>query len=229
MLAHAVSIDITSAKGAPTVTEPTTAERGVARRTAESRATVPDVELSVVADAGAALARAARAGVTFDAVLLAACAAALRAHPRANSAYRDGRFEAYARVNVGWVVAADDAYLIPTVFDADTKSLAELAAEIAELDRGARARSLTAPAFSGATFTVWNAGALGVDRASSVVVPPQAGALTAGAARETPVVRDGLVVPGQTVTLTLASDHRILYGAAAAAFLGTVRAELERH
>jgi pyruvate dehydrogenase E2 component (dihydrolipoamide acetyltransferase) len=182
-----------------------------------------------VADAGAALARAARAGVTFDAVLLAACAAALRAHPRANSAYRDGRFEAYARVNVGWVVAADDAYVIPTVFDADTKSLAELAAEIAELDRGARARSLTAPAFSGATFTVWNAGALGVDRASSVVVPPQAGALTAGAARETPVVRDGLVVPGQTVTLTLASDHRILYGAAAAAFLGTVRAELERH
>jgi pyruvate dehydrogenase E2 component (dihydrolipoamide acetyltransferase) len=223
-----MSTGLTSAKGAPTITEPTATERGVARRTAESRATVPDVELSVVVDAGAALARAERAGVPFDAVLIAACAAALRTHPRANSAYRDARFEAYARVNVGWVVATEDAYLIPTVFDADAKSLADLAAEIAELERGVGARSLTAPAFSGATFTVWNVGRLGVDRASIVVNPPQAGALTAGMVQETPVVRDGAVAVGRTVTLTLASDHRILYGAAAAAFLGSVRAALER-
>lgn len=178
--------------------EPTAEERAVARRAAESRATVPAVELGVELD------REPRTGV-----LISACAQALRAHPRANAAYRDGRFELYARVNVGVVVAEDDRYLIPTVFDADRKSATELEQEIEHLSAEALSGRLTAAAFTGATFTAWDAARHGLAGAALPVVPPQAGALAAGTRR-----------------LTLSCDHRILYGARAAAFLTAVGARL---
>ncbi len=187
-------------RGETRIEEPTPAERAVARRAAESRATVPSFELSVSVD-----------GVSTTAQLVHACAQALARHPRANGAYRDGRFELYSRVNIGIVVAIADAYLIPTVFDADRRTADELAPEIAQLEADALAGTLTAPAFGAATFTVWNAAALGLAGASIPVVPPQAAALAAG-----------------TRQLTLCCDHRILYGARAAAFLETIAHHLDR-
>jgi pyruvate dehydrogenase E2 component (dihydrolipoamide acetyltransferase) len=216
-----------SVKGEVLVEEPSAAQRTVARRTAEARATVPHVETSVEIEMGAAVDRVDREGSSLDALLVRACARALREVPRANAAYRDGRFELYSRINVGVVVAEDDVYVIPTVFDADQKPLAELSAEIAELAGMARERRLSPPAFSGATFTVWNAGALGLSSASPVINPPQAGALAAGAVREVAELRDGAVFGGRRMTLTLAGDHRILYGAEAARFLREVKAGLE--
>ena len=186
-------------KGRTSIVEPTTAERAIARRAAESRATVPHLDCSVAAPAGA----------LSTAMLVHASALALREHPRANAAYRDGRFELYSRVNVGVVAATADAYLIPTVLDADAKPVDQLAEEIEQLSSAAAAGELAAPAFSGATFTVWNAAELGLAAASLPVVPPQAAALTAG-----------------TGALTLACDHRILYGARAAAFLGAIASSL---
>jgi pyruvate dehydrogenase E2 component (dihydrolipoamide acetyltransferase) len=188
------------ARGETRIEEPTPAERAVARRAAESRATVPSLELSVSVD-----------GAATTAELVRACALALREHPRANGAYRDGRFELYSRVNVGVVVAVADAYLIPTVFDADHRTADELEAEIARLEADALAGALTAPAFGAATFTLWNGAALGLAGASIPVVPPQAAALAAGTRR-----------------LTLCCDHRILYGARAAAFLETIAHHLDR-
>jgi len=214
------------AKGQTEVREPSAAERAVARRTAEARATVPDLELSVDVEVSGSLERALSEGCSLDALLVAACAAGLRTVPQANGAYRDGQFERYSRVNVGFVVSASDAYLIPTVFDADQKSLRDLADDLARLSAAAAAGELTSPAFSGATFTLWNAGPLGVDRAGIVLSPPQAAAITAGAVRDAPIVRDGQVVPGRLLTLTLACDHRVLYGAAAAGFLRAVAAAL---
>jgi pyruvate dehydrogenase E2 component (dihydrolipoamide acetyltransferase) len=114
-------------------------------------------------------------------------------------------------VNIGIVVALADAYLIPTVFAADRRTADELAPEIAQLEADALAGTLTAPAFGAATFTVWNAAALGLAGASIPVVPPQAAALSAG-----------------TRQLTLCCDHRILYGARAAAFLETIAHHLDR-
>jgi pyruvate dehydrogenase E2 component (dihydrolipoamide acetyltransferase) len=186
-------------KGQTTVVEPTAAERTVARRAAESRATIPHLELSV-----------AGVGRLSDGLLLRGCALALAEHPRANAAYRDGRFELYSRINIGLVLALPQSYLVPTVFDADGKSLDELEDEAQALRSQAEEGRLAAPAFSGSTFTVWNAGSLGIAQASLPVVPPQAGALAAG-----------------TTELTLACDHRILYGAQAAAFLNAVRGRLE--
>jgi pyruvate dehydrogenase E2 component (dihydrolipoamide acetyltransferase) len=216
------------AKGQTEAREPSGAERAVARRTAEARATVPDLELSLEVEVSGALARCSAEACSLDAVLVAACARALRAVPQANGAYRDGQFERYSRVNVGFVVAVPEAYSIPTVFDADQKSLAELTDELARLGASAAAGELGSPAFSGATFTLWNAGPLGVDRAGIVLSPPQAAAITAGAVRDAAVVRDGEVVPGKLMTLTLASDHRALYGARAAAFLRAVAAAIQR-
>ncbi len=216
-----------SAKGETEIREPTPAERTVARRTAEARATIPDLELSLEADMERALERCAPGKISLDGLLVSACATALRSVPRANGAYRDGRFETYSRVNIGVVLASGESYLIPTVFDADGLSPAELSAEVARLTEGVRARSLTSPAFAGATFTVWNAGALGIGRAGVVINPPQAAALAAGAVREVPVIREGELRAGRVMTLTLACDHRILYGAPAAAFLAAVKHALE--
>jgi pyruvate dehydrogenase E2 component (dihydrolipoamide acetyltransferase) len=226
-MAEPAPTEVRSAKGEIETRAPTPAQRTVARRTAEARATIPDLELAVEVAMDAATARLEAAGCSFDALLLAACARGLRAVPEANGGYRDGHFELYSRINLGFVVAEEGLYAIPTVFDADTRSLAELDHELERLRAGARGRSLAQPAFSGATFTVWNAGRLGVDRAGIVIPPPQAGALAAGAVREVAVVRDGAVVPGQVMTLTLAGDHRVLYGATAAGLLSAVRAALE--
>lgn len=213
-------------KGDTSVREPTPAQRTVARRTAEARATIPDFECSLDIDVADAVVRARAEGISWDAALVRACARALRAVPSANGAYRDGRFEAYTRVNLGFVVAHADTYLIPTVFDADERSGAELSDDLVRLASQAQARTLLAPAFSGATFTLWNAGALGLTRSGVVINPPQAGALACGAVREVAVVRDGQVVAGQVMTATLACDHRILYGAVAADFLTAVRGAL---
>ncbi len=188
------------ARGETRVEQPDAAERAVARRAAESRATVPTVELSVERVGAAA----------GDGSLVRACAVALREHPRANAAYRDGRFELYSRINVGVLIATEGVYAIPTVFDADRRTAAELEEEIARLRTGTIEGRLPAPAFGAATFTVWNAAELGLAAAGIPVVPPQAAALAAGAR-----------------ALTLCCDHRILYGARAAGFLESVAHHLD--
>lgn len=207
------------AKGETRIEEPTAAERAIARRAAETRATVPDLELSADIDMAAALALRDSQRCSIPAILVRASARALRAVPRANGAYRDGRYELYSRVNIGFVVADEHSYLVPTVFDADQKSLVQLSAEIERLAASARAGELSPPAYAGATFTVSDVGALGVPASTIVVSSPQAAALAAGAVRAAPVVRDGAIEVGYLMTVTLACDHRILYGAWAARFL----------
>ncbi len=209
-------------KGDTTVLEPTRAERAIARRTAESRATVPDLELGAEVDIEPALATAADHGCSLTAVLVRACAHALRASPRANAAYRDGRYELYSRVNVAVTVSTEDGYASPTLLDADTKPLTTLDAELTTLTDRARSGELTPPQLAGATFTLTDLGPWGVARPGTLVSPPQAAALAAGAVRTVPVVREGAVVPGQVLSLTLVCDSRILVGFHAARFLANV-------
>jgi pyruvate dehydrogenase E2 component (dihydrolipoamide acetyltransferase) len=213
-------------KGDTRIEEPTAAERAIARRAAEARATVPDLELRADVDMAHALKLRDSHGCSITAVVARAAARALTAVPRANGAYRDGRFELYSRINIGIVVADERSYLIPTVFDADHKSLAQLSEEIERLTAAARIGELSPPAYSGATFTLWDAGALGVPASTIVVNSPQAAALAAGAVRPAPVVRNGAVAAGHLMTVTLACDHRILYGAQAARFLAEIAGTL---
>jgi pyruvate dehydrogenase E2 component (dihydrolipoamide acetyltransferase) len=208
-------VSVLGNRGEIRVQEPTAVERTIARRAAEGRATIPDLEFRrdvVIRDEQAVAAS-----------LVRACATALRTVPRANGAWRDGRFELYSRVNVGLVVETDEAHVIPTVFDADTKSIDDLAEEIEELSARARRGGLASPAFSGATFTLWNVA--GVD--SATIIPSQAAAVAAGAVRDAAVVRGGALAARRLMTLTLACDSRILYGGHAVRFLTTVAGVLE--
>ena len=209
-------------RGHTTVQEPDRAGRAIARRSAEIRATIPDLELSVDAHADALLERAAQQGCATAAVLIGACAAALRDFPRVNGAYRDGRYEMYSRVNVGVMIQTPQTQVVATVLDADTKSLSELDAEVRHLEARARSGELTPPEQAGATFTFSDLGEYGIHRASGLVIPSQAASLTAGAVRALPTLRDGAVVAGHQLTLTLTCDHRIVFGAQAAGFLRRV-------
>jgi pyruvate dehydrogenase E2 component (dihydrolipoamide acetyltransferase) len=225
----------TTAKGEVRIEDPTRTERVIARRAAESRATVPDIELTVIVDMSAMCAERSRLGAaegssdtpSLTAVIVKAAALALREHPRANGAYRDGKFELYSRVNVGVVMAADDAFLVPTVSDADVKTTVAIDAELEARAASVRAGTITPPELAGATFTVYDLGTLGVSSFSPPVLPPQAAILAVGAVRAVPVVRDGDMVAGDEMNLTLACDHRILHGPQAAGFLTRIRSLLE--
>ena len=212
-----------SLKGETTSDEPDRAARAIGRRAAEIRATVPDLELGRDVDATAAVGLARDQGVSVTATLARACAVALREQPWANAAYRDGRWERYSRVNVGITFQSEGAQLIGAVLDADTKSPAQLTEEIARLTERARGGQLTPPEQAGTTFTLSDMGEHpGAQRWSALVIAPQAAALVAGAAHPAPVVRDGAVVAGEVISLTLTCDHRILFGARAAALLGRI-------
>jgi pyruvate dehydrogenase E2 component (dihydrolipoamide acetyltransferase) len=215
---------MSGARGEVEIVEPTQAERALARRVAESRATIPDLELGVEVTMDTAIALAAERRVSRAAVLVRACALALRDSPRANAAYRDGRFELYSRINVAVVLSAQAT---PTVFDAESKSLEQLDAELQTLAARAERAELTPPELSGATFTLSDLGALGIDRPAIVVTGAQAAAVAAGSVRELPVVRDGAIVAGQIMQLTLAADSRILFGATAASFVTRIKQLLE--
>jgi pyruvate dehydrogenase E2 component (dihydrolipoamide acetyltransferase) len=224
-------------KGAVTIQQLSRTQVQIAQRMAESRATVPDFTLSADVDMQQAVAlrdqlrRGAHGGdvvPSYNDMVVKACAAALREHPRANAAYRDGAFELYERVNVGIAVAAQDSLIVPTVFDADGKTLLDIAREARTLVERVRQRTVTPAELSGATFTVSNLGMYGVASFAAIINPPQAAILAVGEVRELPVVRDGLLVPGLRMSLTLTCDHRILYGAPAAEFLARIRQLLEQ-
>jgi pyruvate dehydrogenase E2 component (dihydrolipoamide acetyltransferase) len=166
-------------------------------------------------------------GDPITAVLVRACGLALRTVPRANAAYRDGRFELYSRANVGLVVETEDGFVTPTLFDPHRRSVTELSQEIRVLTERAAAGELAPPELSGATFTLSDLGTSGIRSLFPIVSPSQAAAVAAGAIREVPVVRHGAIVPGHVMTLTLACDSRILYGGQAAAFLNTIKQRLE--
>jgi pyruvate dehydrogenase E2 component (dihydrolipoamide acetyltransferase) len=231
-----VSGDAQTGKGETSTQDLTRLQQTVARRMAESKATAPDFVLNVDVDMEEAvdlrkrLKAAAAEGQpvpSFNDFVVKASALALVDFPRANGAYRDGKFELYSRVNVGIAVAGQDALVVPTVFDADSKSLGQISKESRALAERVRAGAITPPELSSGTFTVSNLGMFGIQSFVAVINPPQAAILAVGAMQPTPVVRDGEVVVRNIMRLTLACDHRILYGADAAEFLARIRERLE--
>ncbi|KAA0266218.1 MAG: 2-oxo acid dehydrogenase subunit E2 [Acidobacteria bacterium] len=207
-------------------------QQTVARRMAESKATAPhfylttEIDMSRAWEARTAIKATAGEGEvvpSFNDMVVKACALALREFPRANGAYRDGRVEQYSRVNVGVAVAARDALVVPTVFDADVKGLRAIATETRRLAGRVRDGKITPPELSGGTFTVSNLGMFGVTSFSAVINPPQAAILAVGSIEEAAVARDGEIVAGRRMAVNLACDHRILYGADGARFLARIR------
>ena len=161
-------------------------------------------------------------------LLVCACAIALRAHPGVNSSWAGDHLVQRGQVNIGLAVALPDGLIVPVIRDADRKGVRAIASEAHALSDRARAGKLTPEEFSGGTFTISNLGMYGVDHFTAVINPPEAAILAVGAARDEPVVRDGELVAGTTMKLTLTIDHRVLDGAAAAAFLRDLVGLLEQ-
>jgi pyruvate dehydrogenase E2 component (dihydrolipoamide acetyltransferase) len=165
---------------------------------------------------------------SFNDMIVRAVALALRRHPEVNSAEIDGRVETYSRINVGVAVASAGALVVPTVFDADERSLAAIAAATRRLAGQVRDGAITPAELSGGTFTVSNLGMYGIEQFGAVINPPQAAILAVGALAPELRMADGNVVERQILRVTLTSDHRVLDGAQSAAFLASLREILER-
>jgi len=212
-----------TAKGGATVQELTRTQQLVARRMAEAKATIPEFTVTCRVDVTAIVAERTRrkaeaAGDVVPSVndfVLRACGRALAELPRANGSYRDGHWELHDRVNIGIAVATDDSLIVPTLTDADRKSLDEIAAASRLLAARVRSGEITPPELAGGTFTVSNLGMFGIESFTAVINPPQAAILAVGG------------IDGGRMALTLTCDHRILYGADAARFLARVRELLE--
>ena len=223
-----------AAKGDVTIQELTRIQQVIARRMAESKATVPEFTLRTEIDMEACVALRSQLKElggevpSYNDMVVKACALALREFPRANGSYRDAHFELHSRVNVGVAVAATDALVVPTIFDADRKSLREIARETRAVAERVRTGTVTPPELSGGTFTVSNLGMFGVTDFTAVINPPQAAILAVGALAPRAVVHGGELVARNTMGVTLACDHRILYGADAAQFLARIRELLEQ-
>jgi pyruvate dehydrogenase E2 component (dihydrolipoyllysine-residue acetyltransferase) len=223
------------AKGEVQIEELTRLQQTVSRRMAESKATAPDFSIALTVDMTAAVELRTRLKQisdpvpSFNDMVVKAAANALREHPRVNGAYRDGKFELYERVNVGIAVAAMDALVVPTIFDADTKSLGQIARDARAVIGKVKDKTVTPPELSGGTFTVSNLGMFGIEHFTAIINPPQAAILTVGKLAKQPAVDDkGKLVARDQITLTLVCDHRILYGADGAEFLARVKDLLEQ-
>jgi len=223
------------AKGEVDVEELTRLQQTVSRRMAESKATAPDFSIALTVDMTAAVALRERLKEisdpvpSFNDMVVKACASALREHPRVNGAYRDGKFELYDRVNVGIAVAAMDALVVPTIFDADKKSLGQIARDARAVIGKVKDKTVTPPELSSGTFTVSNLGMFGIEQFTAIINPPQAAILTVGKLAKQPAVDDkGKIIARDQMTLTLVCDHRILYGADGAQFLARVKDLLEQ-
>jgi len=249
--------DIEAALSAPSVAKPVSVARPaadgpeyesipisqmrktIARRLGESKFSAPhfylnvDIDMEQAIDARSrinAVAEAQGKGkVSFNDMIVKACALALREHPAVNSSWmeKEGEMRRYRDVHVAVAVAIDEGLVTPVIRNADIKGLAEISANVRELAGKARDRTLGLDEMQGSTFTTSNLGVLGIDNFTAIINPPNACILAIGTIRDVPVVRHGTVVPGKLMTVTLSCDHRVVDGATGARFLGTVKHYLE--
>ncbi len=232
----ATSSSLEAAKGTTELVEPTRLQKTVGRRMVASKATAPHFYLQAEIDMSRcresrdrlkAPAHEDEVVPSFNDLIVKASALALREIPHANGSYRDGRFELYSRVNVGIVVAAGDSLVVPTIFDADSRGLREIASESQALAQRVREGKITPAELSGGTFTVSNLGMYGMKNIVPVINSPQAAILGVGAIDERPIIRCGQIASAHLMEVTLACDHRILRGADGAELLNRIRALLE--
>ena len=205
----------------------------IARRLAESKFTAPHFYLKLSVDMGAAVearkAINAQEGVkvSFNDMIVKAVSLALKKHPAVNSAWMDNFIRQNDHVHIGVAVAVEDGLLVPVVRHADRKSLTEIGAEVKDYAGKAREKKLQPSDWEGNTFTISNLGMFGIEDFTAIINPPDACILAVGGISDVPVVKDGAVVPGKVMKLTLSCDHRVVDGATGAAFLQEVKSLLE--
>ena len=206
----------------------------IAKRLVESIGPVPtfyltvEIDMERTWDAREALKLLGPDGkVSFNDIIIKATALALKQHPECNAWWQGDAIRQWYEVHLGMAVAIDDGLITPVIRHADQKSLREISAEARILAEKARERKLMPEEYTGATFTVSNLGAFGIDHFTAIINPPEAGILAIGGITQRPVVVDGELVVRRRMPLTMSCDHRVIDGAMGAAFLQTLRAYLE--
>lgn len=205
----------------------------IARRLSESKYSAPHFYLTVKVDMDSAMAARARINeyapvkVSYNDLVIKAAAVALKQHPAVNSSWMGDKIRYNEHVNIGVAVAVDDGLLVPVVRFADGKSLSHISAEVKDFAQRAKNKKLQPADWEGSTFTVSNLGMFGIDQFTAIINSPDSCILAVGGIQQVPVVKNGAVVPGNIMKLTLSCDHRSVDGAAGAAFLQTLKALLE--
>lgn len=205
----------------------------IARRLGESLFTAPHFYLTMSIDMDAAVAarakinEVAKTKISFNDMVLKATALSLKQHPKVNSSWLGDSIRYNHHVNIGVAVAVEDGLLVPVVRFADGKSLSQIGAEVKDFAQKAKDKKLQPADWEGSTFTISNLGMYGIDQFTAIINPPDSCILAVGGIAQVPVVKNGQVVPGNVMKVTLSCDHRVVDGATGSAFLQTLKSLLE--
>lgn len=205
----------------------------IAKRLAESKFTAPhfylniDLDMTNAIEARKAINSMEGVKVSFNDMVVKAVAVALQKHPQVNSSWLGDKIRINHHVNIGVAVAVEDGLLVPVVRFANTKQLTQIGAEVRDFAQRAKDKKLQPQDWEGSTFSISNLGMFGIDSFTAIVNPPNACILAVGAIQEVPVVKNGQIVPGNVMKVTLSCDHRVVDGATGAAFLQTFKQMIE--
>lgn len=205
----------------------------IARRLSESKFSAPHFYLSITINMDKAIStrksinEMADVKVSFNDMVIKAVAAALKLHPAINSSWLGDKIRYNREVNIGVAVAVEDGLLVPVIKNTDTKTLTQINAEVKYFASKAKDKKLQPDEMSGNTFTISNLGMFGIDEFTAIINPPDACILAVGGIKAVPVVKNGTIVPGNEMKLTLSCDHRVVDGATGAQFLNTIKGMLE--
>lgn len=205
----------------------------IARRLAESKFTAPhfyltiEIDMDRAIDVRKSILDSVGVKISFNDLVIKAAAVALKKHPKVNASWLGDVIRYNQHVHMGVAVAVDEGLLVPVVRFADTKTLSQIAAEVKDYAGKAKDKKLQPADWEGNTFTISNLGMFGIDEFTAIINPPDACILAVGGIRQTPVVKNGQIVPGNLMKVTLSCDHRVVDGALGAAFLQTFKSYME--
>jgi pyruvate dehydrogenase E2 component (dihydrolipoamide acetyltransferase) len=205
----------------------------IARRLAESKFSAPhfylkmEVEMSQAIESRKAINELSPVKISFNDLVVKAVAIALRSNPKVNSSWLGDKIRYNNHINIGVAMAVEDGLLVPVVRFADNKSLSQIASEVKVYSQKAKDKKLQPSDWEGNTFTISNLGMYGIDDFTAIINPPDACILAVGGIKETPIIKNGQIVPGNIMKLTLSCDHRVVDGATGAAFLQSIKQLLE--
>jgi len=205
----------------------------IARRLSEVKFSAPEFYLTMEINMDKAVESRAKLNdispvkISFNDMVLKACALALKQHPKVNSSWMGDKIRVNHHVNIGVAVAVEEGLLVPVVRFADLKPLSQIAAEVKDFAKKAKDKKLQPSDWEGSTFTISNLGMFGIEEFTAIINPPDSCILAIGAINQVPVVKDGQIKIGNIMKVTLTCDHRVVDGATGAAFLQTLQGLLE--
>ncbi len=205
----------------------------IAKRLAESKFTAPhfyltmEIHMDAAMQARESINAVASSKISFNDIIVKACASALRQNPKINSSWMGDFIRSNEHIHIGIAVAVEDGLLVPVIRFADNKTLTQISTETKDFAKRAKEKKLQPSDWEGNTFTISNLGMFGIEEFTAIINPNDACILAVGGIRQVPVVRNGTIQIGNTMKLTLSCDHRVVDGATGSAFLQTIKYLLE--